>query len=207
MSLFSDLKSMINDFISKRTAIARLVSLRLLEDPEHLQLAVEKACQNDNHITNLVRKRVIFDALLRRLSSNPEALCLMLSDSDVLSKNISAQVAFLKRLAENARILEVMLTTDSTRDRIFERIASDPALLNQILVLSTACLDNGATPSSRITSILQDIAKEPVFLSSMQKDPKLRQTLFDILQLGYASVGEDIAYHLESLGNAETFTT
>jgi hypothetical protein len=206
MSLFSDLKSMINDFISKRTAIARLVSLRLLEDPEHLQLAVEKACRNYNLIAELVRKRVIFDALLSRLSSNPEALCLMLSKSNVLY-NISAQLAFLTSLAENARILEVMLTTDSMRDRIFERIASDPALLNQILVLSTACLDDGATPSTRITSILQDIAKEPVFLSSMQKDPELRQTLFDILQSGYASVGEDIAYHLETLGNAETFTT
>jgi hypothetical protein len=201
MSLFSDLKSMINDFISKRAAIAELVSLRLLKDPGHLELAVMKACQNDNLITGLVRKRVIFEALLRRLSSNPEALCIMLSKFKDLYK-ISAQLTFLKRLVGNARVLEVMLTTDSTRDRIFERIASDQALLNQILVLSAACLDDGATPSSRITSILEDIAKEPVFLSSMQKDPKLRQTLFDILQSGYASAGEDTDNGLGRLGRA-----
>lgn len=205
MSVLARIKRKLANVIAARPAIhRRVIDVMLSDDAATDQLAA-RLLTSKRAIGRLLQNRGFFEQVLTRLSSNPEALFQILSRSDV-SRQLTAQTSVLARLASNPKSLNTVLTeappdmlsvafagflkSQKRRSELSGMLAGDKASVIQLLVLSAALLEDENRPSARLRVLIEALAKEPVFRLALHQDAEFRALLLEIVESGFASVGE-----------------
>jgi len=191
VNVFHRLSELFFQSFINRKHVREATITHVLEDPDALDIILYRACRNESAIRKLVRHRAVFESLLSRVTSNPEALLKVLSSKAVVTK-LSAQKSFLYLLLNDENCLAQILSSKRICNTLILKIASKEELVLKILLNAASCCSSGSRPSERIKSLFKRVSTNPVFQISLQQDAELLESMVQVIMAAYESSGESI---------------